>query len=1680
MKKTFTLLTALFLTSLTTLHAELPAAMVRLAKPPIVDGDADDWKNVTAVHEIRDQRGEVVARFRIGWDDQACYALFNVRDDSPLKNATTAIQELFKGGDAISLCLGTTDGTANQRIVAGPFGSGFSVMAMRPKWPEKSPYRYFTSASGELVYEHVAELAGAQVAAKASSDGYVLELALPWKSLGMKAGAGTTLTFDAQVVFSNPGGTANAATAWWRSVGSDTSSVWDIVAEARLHPGLWGRVRCFINDPGPRIAVKTDAKSGSQGVPIRFELPRPAEVSLVIKDASGWIVAEPIRCTQYPAGKHVFTWDGRDRLGLPLPAGKYQTLIGYWDGIRTDFVASVGNSGRPPFVTKDGLGSIGGAHGGIGGLAADATGIYMGQVSEEGQPCLRKIDPATGKALWFSSVGVFAGCHILAADGRNVWSLVIGSGGKTVKLMHLDAATGRPVPFGGKKGNPSECQLNERSFDAIAVAGGKVYLSEPGKDRLAVIDNATGKLLPEIPIEKPSGLCRLDDQTLLVGSGGRVLRLDLASGKSQELVGGLARPRALALDGDGVLYVSDLGTSQQIKTYQVTAAGAKPLTAIGVAGGRPSAVEKWNPLQFRDVSHLAIGPDGNLWCAERWDVPRRFIKLTRDGKHLEDFYGASGFATMGIDLDDPALIYYTSSQYSPHIVQARVDFEQYRRDPADPWKGWKIEAIHELTHPGTDPKPDLVSKPMKGGYQRLVVFTGTNGVRYLWKPGDPGACLFRWDGRRWLPAATVSRNPSKDNKQSYWSDLSGDGAVQTDELAGGEVQSGHWMWIDRDLTLHGRFGSLKPKSIDARGVPVYQGGAYTALWKDSRPWPFYVDQSNYDQFGAPPTADGSRWFVVNAGAEPSRNFWDRASETRLFRVGPDGKVQFVIGHHDGTMPRNGDNQMLMNLVGEMDGVLFASEVWSCFTAYTHDGLTLGWVNRGPDGRIANYGPASVAMENVAPGFLYKHPKTGQRCLAFSTTEDVRVISVDGIWGDQITRLNGAVDLGSSQPRAIEPAPGNCLIPISTWVHGNGGRYMGIDGYNTEWDPAVASLSIRNGKALVADLRLRRDNGCLQIMAEVVDPQGWAALSANAGTNSAVFGSFPAVELMLGPARPNRKTAAAGDTRIVLSAQRKPDGSIGGLALACRPLSPPLVPGAVHRPRDRSGNLAGLEPAKAEIDWSGALKPIPGAQVTVRERFDRTGWRLEAEIPLAALPDLVKTASMRVQRQNGVNENREVPDLMGAFKFNAAVWVGSADNVRRLPWMADGFSGSDPAVMSPAAWGMANAAVAIRWNEVDGASSYRLYRSSSTDAASAVAVKTISGAMSASDLPGIGDFWYWLAPVGAAGEGQWLGPVQMRESTVVFPSCAYLPPVAFADLAKTPLDVFPGHQRLLNITGVQALKVSAPPNVVCQTIKREGGAWMLVVTPKGVVAPGMTVGLRDAGAKGGPAATLPLMAAPVPATAHGAVCAALTNANGKDNIRQQVTVTIDSSAPGDGAEGKPAAVLRWQGRGDLPLREIGRHGFALIRWKGDPQHRRVVKAPFVDTFGTFKIGSGDFGNLALILDGDNPAKAGRIPYGALDSRDPGSQFTIRLQADDQQPHVVTVLADKRGRHAAPPVRWLVSDPATKRQWILREYTGDQGVNALQFRFIGAVDLTAVTTAYSDEFYNRVGISAIFLD
>ena len=557
------------------------------------------------------------------------------------------------------------------------------------------------------------------------------------------------------------------------------------------------------------------------------------------------------------------------------------------------------------------------------------------------------------------------------------------------------------------------------------------------------------------------------------------------------------------------------------------------------------------------------------------------------------------------------------------------------------------------------------------------------------------------------------------------------------------------------------------------------------------------------------------------------------------------------------MLQDGDSTMMMNVTGELDGVVVATDVNSCFTAYTSDGLTLGWINRDPAGRVAMFGPNAVYMENVQPGLLYKNPKTSRRWLAFSSTEDMRIIDIDGIWGDQIARQRGSIELPSSLPAGAAgwplPGAGEQLggdrrrpLPGGRWLRRRMGsvaachRHPRRPSDNSGGPPAPRRRPpLRDGRGArrqpLSGLRRREHAGLRRLPGA-----GTAPRYCPAGPHG------------------NRR----GRTRIVLSAQRRDDGTLVGVALACRPGSKPWTPTADMRQLNKRGEPDGPLPLPKAIDWRRELKPIPGATVAVRQRFDRKGWRLEAEVPFGLLPELVTLANVLVKRQDRVSESRECLDITGPFRFNAAVWLPSDEGVRRVAWMADGFTGSDPTTMAPASWGLANDAVNLSWQEVDEASSYRIYRAAKPDPLMAALVKTVEGETTAVDLPGLGAAWYWLAPVGTAGEGQWLGPVPVRETIVTFPACAYLPPLDPAGIKKATLEVFPGHARLLNMTGFTKLEVKSPQGVAIQVMKRGNGLWMLAVTPSGPVPDNAAIRLIDVGGKTAPLA-LHIAAAPVP-------------------------------------------------------------------------------------------------------------------------------------------------------------------------------------------------------------------------
>ncbi len=1254
---------------------ERPAAMVRVAAAPTLYGDPAAWANITAEQTVHGRLG-TAATFTLAYDDINCYALIRVNDPSPLKNGATIFQELLKGGDALSLCFGPADGKgADQRIMLALVNGQPEIVAMRPLWPDKHhPYAYFTSAAGRAPMDMVWHLApeGAKAIFTPTKNGYLAEVLLPWAALGIHPTAGMELPFDLQVLYSDPAGTTDVDTAWWHARGGGAYCTTDTATESRLYPDTWGVAHLYDKDPGPQpaaAAVSTDPAFQPRGLPIHFTLPRAARVSVVIKDAHGFIVRELLRTEPLTAGAHTIYWDGRDRWNAPLPAGAYTYLLGYFDGIAAHFAASAGNSARPPYRTTDGLGSIGGQHYGPVAVAADAATIYMLTAGEEGQPCLRAVDPTTLQSRWFHSTGVFGGGQAVATDDHNVY-MIYGNNG--THFVRIDPATGRDVPIGAQRGPLS---FGKISASGLAILGGKAYFTVPAENHIGVLDLTTGAAGADIPLPGATNLCVYDAHTLLVCTATTVEAMNPVTGEHRAVLTGLTAPTAVTADQTGIAYVAEGGASQQVEKFSPA---GKLLATFGVPGGRGFTAVPYNPLAFRNVTGMACGPDGNLWLVEAGVPPRRYIRLTPEGKWLADIDGPTHCGVVvGFDLDDPTSVYYTTGSGNAEILNAKLDYAAYAK-AHDPMKGFALQYIWCMSQNGVDytAKPDLMAGErgaMTLDYNRVMVFTGANGKRYFWSPGGARTGLFLWEDGKWKACATVGG--ADDIK--YWSDKNGDGLVQPDECSPDKVPTGNWGWIGRDLTLYGLDGTLKPAAIDARGVPTYVGGAFTPYMPGLH---HYFSDPAYWPCVAPATSDGSTYFTENNGPHQNRDFWDRCSENRLIKV-QDGKVAWMVGSHDGTQAHNGDAIVYFGVAGETDGVVIVADVGSQFVAYTSDGLMLGWLLTDAQGHRADVGENAIYVENAAPNLFIKDPKTGKHLLLSHTTEDVRVLEVTGGFGNDVTRLTGPLNLATSLSRHDDAQPGVTPLPYSTWHKSvyEQWRPTNIDGFDYEWAPEVPALNIYAGNVLRGEVRLRRDAGNLCVYANVLGPAAFAA--------DAAFGKATGVELDLGSLEPARTAAGAGDTRLFLTATRDAKGALTGAVLACRPASAPIPPSTEFSTLDSTGRYRDGG-TKAPFDGHTALTVVPGAMIKVHDRFDGTGYTIEAEIPLALLPELASRTevtywhgSRKTDDGQAYHETRS--DLHIPLHLNAALWDGD----KRLPWVADGFTGADPTAMNPSKWGV---------------------------------------------------------------------------------------------------------------------------------------------------------------------------------------------------------------------------------------------------------------------------------------------------------------------------------------------------------------------------------------------------------
>jgi hypothetical protein len=129
--------------------------------------------------------------------------------------------------------------------------------------------------------------------------------------------------------------------------------------------------------------------------------------------------------------------------------------------------------------------------------------------------------------------------------------------------------------------------------------------------------------------------------------GGKVKRIDAASGVVTAIAEGLNRPHGLVVDRDGALLVCETFANRLVRIDLVTRG-----TATFAAG-------------LNQPNDVALAPDGTLYVSEYGT--NRIARIARDGRVTR---ATSAFGPNAVAVDAAGLVYYTE-QAQPHV--RRVD-----------------------------------------------------------------------------------------------------------------------------------------------------------------------------------------------------------------------------------------------------------------------------------------------------------------------------------------------------------------------------------------------------------------------------------------------------------------------------------------------------------------------------------------------------------------------------------------------------------------------------------------------------------------------------------------------------------------------------------------------------------------------------------------------------------------------------------------------------------------------------------------------------------------------------------------------------------------------------------------------------------------------------------------------
>ena len=310
--------------------------------------------------------------------------------------------------------------------------------------------------------------------------------------------------------------------------------------------------------------------------------------------------------------------------------------------------------------------------------------------------------------------------------------------------------------------------------------------------------------------------------------------------ETQVVVGaGLEDPQHVALDRAGNLYISDRGTSHQVKVFS---GEGQPLRAIGNPGAPKAG--PYDRLHMNNPNGLTIDENDHLWVAETDFSPKRVSVWTLDGKLVRAFYGPAQYGGGGtLDPKDKTRFYYTGMEFK---LDWKAGTDEpvsiiFRPGPDDlaPPDGWGANGLPETplyangrqymtncydSNP-TNGSPIAMLWVMRGGIARPVAAVGRANDWSLLK-GD----AFK---PKWPEGIDLKGDMWRNQTLFAWSDLNDDNHVQPDEVTFIKAAGGGFTAMPDLAMVASRVDDkamrFAPQRFTPGGAPVYDLSAGQTL-----------------------------------------------------------------------------------------------------------------------------------------------------------------------------------------------------------------------------------------------------------------------------------------------------------------------------------------------------------------------------------------------------------------------------------------------------------------------------------------------------------------------------------------------------------------------------------------------------------------------------------------------------------------------------------------------------------------------------------------------------------------------------------------------------------------------------------------------------------------------------------